>query len=105
VSSCSMRWVASLEAGAITRATSIASSKGCNSLGAEPNQVEAPQPRALPSTATTWPCGKLRSTLNTSAALATATPPRNSTFRPSITSSDRHDRLASVRLRTLPSSR
>ena len=31
--------------------------------------------------------------------------PRSSTFKPSITSSDKHDRLASVRFRTLPSSR
>lgn len=69
---------------------------------AAPNQATA---RALPRTAATWPCGKLRSTLNTSAALATATPPRSSTFRPSTTSSGRQDRLARVRLRTLPSSR
>ena len=44
MSSCSRRWVASLEAGAITRATSMASSSGCNSLGAEPNQDDAPEP-------------------------------------------------------------
>ena len=53
VSSDSWRWVASLEAGSITRAASMASSSGCNSWGAEPNHTEAPQPRALPSTAAT----------------------------------------------------
>ena len=44
-------------------------------------------------------------TLKTDSALGTATPPRSKTFRPSITSADRQDRLARVRLRTLPSSR
>ena len=105
MSSCSMRCVASLEAGQITRATSMASSTGCSSSGAEPNHVDAPEPRAAPSTAATWPWGRVRSTVKTSSTLGTATPPRSSTFKPSITSSDRHDRLARVRLRTLPSSR
>jgi hypothetical protein len=43
--------------------------------------------------------------VKTSAALGTATPPRSSTFKPSINSSDKHDRLAKVRLQTLPASR
>ena len=104
-SSRSKRCVASFDAGSITRATSMAINTGCNSVGAEPNQFMAPEPRALPSTAATWPWGKVRSTVKTSAALGTATPPRSSTFKPSITSSDRHDRLARVRLQTLPASR
>ena len=32
-------------------------------LGTAPEQTMAPEPRALPSTAATWPCGKLRLTL------------------------------------------
>ena len=37
----------------MTRATSMASSSGCYGSGAEPNHTQAPQPRALPSTAAT----------------------------------------------------
>ena len=66
---------------------------------------ERPTHAQHPSTAATWPCGRVRSTVKTSSALGTATPPRSSTFRPSMTSPGRHDRLARVRLRTLPSSR
>ena len=89
----------------MTRATSSASSSGCSSLGAAANHAAAPHARALPSTAATWPCGSERSMVKTSSARGTATPPRSSTFKPSTTSGARHERLASVRLRTLPCSR
>lgn len=105
VSSCSARCVASLEAGSSTRATSMACSSGCSSCGAEPNHSEEPEPRAAPSTAATCPCGSARSMLSTDAADSTATPPLSSTRKCSTSWGSQCDRLASVRLTTLPFSR
>jgi hypothetical protein len=46
----------------------MASSSGCNSLGAELNQIAAPDPRAAPNTAATWPWGSERSIVSSEAA-------------------------------------
>src|ERR1700732_3339327 len=100
-----MRWVASLEAGAITRATSSAMSTERSAAGAAANHCSAPQARATPSTAATCPCGRLRSITKASSTDGTATPPRNRTFRPSITSAGSDERLGRVRFLTLLASR
>ena len=71
----------------------------------EPNHVAAPEPRAAPSTAATWPWGKRALDGETGVAGLTATPPLSSTRKCSTSCASQCDRLARVRLTTLPSSR
>ncbi|MNL44731.1 hypothetical protein D3C87_1673260 [compost metagenome] len=100
-----MRCVASLEAGDTTRVTSSAITTERSAAGADANHCSAPQARAAPSTAATCPCGRLRSITKASSADDTATPPRSSTFKPSMTSAGSDERLARVRFLTVLPSR
>lgn len=97
--------MASFEAGLTTRATTIAISSARSGSGADSNQAAAPQARAASSTAATWPRGSVHSMLSSACALGTATPPRNSTRKCSISCASQCERLASVRFLTLPASR
>jgi hypothetical protein len=62
VSGSSMRAVASLEAGAISRATIIAMTRSRQRLPAGPSRRSRAMSRSVPSTAATWPCGNARRT-------------------------------------------
>ena len=57
-----MRAVASLEAGAISRATIIAMTRSRQRLPAGPSKRSRPMSRSVPSTAATCPCGNARRT-------------------------------------------
>ncbi len=106
----SARRVESLEPGAMTRATIIATARSlsrtspASSLPPASNR-SSPKSRSVPSTAETWPCGKERRISKASPASAKATPPLRSVRKPCTTGIGSLERLARVRFLTLPPSR
>lgn len=58
-----MRAVASLEAGAMSRATIMAMTRSRQRLRGGPGMRSRPMLRSVPSTAATWPCGNARRTM------------------------------------------
>jgi hypothetical protein len=62
VSGPSMRAVASLDAGAISRATIIAMTRSRQRFPTGPSRRSRPMSRSVPSTAATCPCGNARRT-------------------------------------------
>ena len=98
--------MASLESGAITCATAIAVTRSRCRDGAGSISSSRPSARAVPSTAATCPCGRLRAISNVpSAAAAGAGWPFSTRARASTLASGQDDRLARVRFLTLPASR
>jgi hypothetical protein len=63
VSGSSMRAVASLEAGAMSRTTIMAMTRSRQRLRGGPSMRSRPMLRSVPSTAATWPCGNARRTM------------------------------------------
>ena len=98
--------MASLESGAITCATAIAVTRSRCRDGTGSISSSSPSARAVPSTAATCPCGRLRAISNVpSAAAAGAGWPFSTRARASTLASGQDDRLARVRFFTLPASR
>ena len=105
VSSCSKRWVASLEAGAITRATSMASSTRLQLLGRRREPLRGARAARCTQHGGHMAVGQgALDREDLSDRLATATPPRSSTFKPSI-SSRPGGQIGQGALATLPPSR
>ena len=96
--------MASLESGARTRATTIASTRSRSGERFVPSTWSSFSRRIIPSTAATCPYGSERSTRTDSAADTSFSPlsVRRST---STASGGKAERLARVRLRILPPSR
>ena len=99
------RAVASFEPGAITCATSIAVTRSRHREGAGSISSSTPSRRAVPSTAVTCPCGRLRVISNASERSSVAGKPLSARRSFSTLCSGQRDRLASVRVLTLPPSR
>src|SRR6202022_4669952 len=64
-------------------------------------QIAAAMRRAVPSAASTWPCGSAR-TISTAAAAGSSLSPRNTARSCSMRSAGQRDRLARVRFLVLP---
>ena len=105
VSVRSPRAVASLEPGSITWATSIAVTRSRLREGSASISSSMPSRRAVPSTAATCPCGRLRVISNASDRSTAGGRPFSARLRVSTLCSGQCDRLARVRVFTLPSSR
>jgi hypothetical protein len=105
VSLRSPRAVASLDPGPITWATSIAVTRSRLREGVASMSSCMPSRCALPSTAATCPCGRLRVISNASDRSIAGGRPFSARFRVSTLCSGQCDRLARVRVFTLPSSR
>src|SRR5258705_4768809 len=96
---------ASLEPGPITCAISIAVTRSRQRDGAGSISSSMPSRRALPSTAATCPCGRLRVISNASDRLIAGGGPLTAPCSLSTFGSGARDRLARVRVFTLPPSR
>ena len=105
VSLRSPRANASFEPGAITWATSIAVTRSRRRDGAGSISSSIPRRRAVPSTAATCPCGRLRVISNASERSRAGGSPFRARVSVSTLCSGQRDRLARVRVFTLPSSR
>ena len=105
VSVRSPRAVASFEPGSITWATSIAVTRSRLREGVASISSCMPSRCALPSTAATCPCGRLRVISNASDSSSAVGWPLSARFSFSTLCSGQCDRLARVRFFTLPSSR
>ena len=105
VSVRSPRAIASLEPGAITCATSMAHTRSRRRDGAGSISSSMPSARAVPSTAATCPCGRLRVISNASAKSHFGGSPLSVRASASTLCSGQCDRLARVRFFTLPPSR
>ena len=97
--------VASLDVGAVTRDTTIATTKSRQRLPAGPRIRSRPIRLSVPSTAATWPCGSARRMVNAPGPAGTAVPPLSKVLNPSTKSFGQPLRLQSVRFLTLPPSR
>jgi hypothetical protein len=93
-----------LAAGSSTRATTKASAKVASRAGRRGKSRSRPSLRAVPSAAATWPCGQDRSIASRSGD-ATNVSPLSARLSASILASGQRERLASVRVLTLPPSR
>ena len=105
VSARSPRAMASLEPGAITCATSMAVTRSRRREGTGSISSSSPSRSAVPSTAATCPCGRLRVISNASASSTAAAGPLSARASASTLCSGQRDRLARVRFFTLPPSR
>ena len=105
VSVRSPRAVASLEPGAITWATSIAVTRSRRRDGVGSMSASRPSRAALPSTAATCPWGRLRVISKASERSRAAGRPLSARCSLSTLCSGQRDKLARVRVLTLPSSR
>ena len=105
VSVRSPRANASLEPGAITCATSIAHTRSRRRDGSGSISRSMPSARAVPSTAATCPCGRLRVISNASPKSSFGGNPLSVRASASTLCSGQCDRLARVRFFTLPPSR
>jgi hypothetical protein len=105
VSARSPRAVASFEPGAITCAASMAHTKSRLRDGVGSISSGMPSRAALPSTAATCPCGRLRVISNAWVRSRCGDCPLSTRRRSSTFSSGQPDRLARVRFFTLPPSR
>jgi hypothetical protein len=95
--------MASLESGAITCATAIAVTRSRCRDGTGSISSSRPSWRAVPRTAATWPCGRLRVISNApSRGAAGGGWPFSTRASASTLASGQADRLASVRFLTLP---
>ena len=99
------RAVASFDSGAITCAASIAVTRSRRRQGAASISSSMPSRRAVPSTAATCPWGRLRVISNAPDRSRAAGRPLSARCRLATLCSGQRDRLASVRVFTLPSSR
>ena len=105
VSARSPRAVASLEPGAITWAISIAVTRSRRREGAGSISSSMPSRCAVPNTAATCPCGRLRVISKAWASSSFGGRPLSNHANASTLSSGQRVRLASVRFFTLPPSR
>ena len=101
----SPRAVASLESGAITAATTMAHTRSRRRDGAGSISSASPHRWAVPNTAATCPCGRLRVISNASARSTFGGRPFSPRTSASTLCSGHCDRLARVRFFTLPPSR
>ena len=101
----SPRATASLEPGSITAAASMAHTKSRLRDGAGSISVAMPNFSAVPTTAATCPCGRLRVMSNAPARSPVAGRPLSARCSLSTLCSGQRDRLASVRVFTWPFSR
>ena len=92
-----MRAVASLEAGAISRATIMAMTRSRGRLPAGPSMRSRPMSRSVPSTAATWPRGNVRRTMMFCWLAGVVVPPLRSVRSPSTSSLGQSERFAMVR--------
>ena len=98
--------MASLESGAMTCATAIAVTRSRCRDGTGSMSSSRPSWRAVPRTAATWPCGRLRVISNApSRPAAGGGWPFSTRASASTLASGQDDRLARVRFLTLPASR
>ena len=105
VAARSPRAVASFDAGAITVAASMAHTRSRWREGAGSISSAMPSFSAVPNTAATCPCGRLRVISNASARSDAVGTPLSAHCSLSTLCSGQRDRLASVRVLTLPCSR
>ena len=105
VSARSARANASLEAGAITCAISMAVTRSRRRERTGSMSSSIPSRRAVPSTAATCPCGRLRVISNASASSTRGDSPLRTRASASTLGSGQRDRSARVRFFTLPPSR
>ncbi len=105
VAPASPRAVASFEPGSRMRAATIASTRARCGDGSGSSSRSRRSWRRVPSTAATWPCGSERTTSKAASRRGTAVPPLSRTRSPSTRVGGHVERLARVRLRTLPASR
>ena len=96
--------MASLDAGAIRRAATRAIARSRLRDGRRSRMPGSPRERVIPSTAATWPWGRLRRMESASPAVRKRSPASQDRMS-SISGSGRWDRLARVCFLTLPSSR
>jgi hypothetical protein len=96
---------ASLEVGSITWATTIATARSRQRDGAGLISSSTPRARSVPTTAATWPWGRLRLISNAPSSVAAGGRPLSTRDSASTLSGGQRVRLANVRLRTLPPSR
>jgi hypothetical protein len=94
---------ASLEAGSSRRATIIARTN--RPPRCSPSRRSKANPRKVPSTAATWPCGQARRIANGGSPSGSTVPPCNSARIPSTSAGGQSLRLSRVRFLTLPPSR
>ncbi len=105
VSEARPRAVASFERGSRTRAAIIAAAEERIREGRRSSSLSRPGFRAVPATAATCPWGRERRISKASSIDFRATPPLSRMRSPRTISSGHFERLARVRLQTLPSLR